>query len=207
MPFAQYYESSVIDRELGVGIRVVSLPASVVGQARNLTIFARDLGAVTLQPLAQPSGFVNAVALLLDMQHRPGVLVPTGERGQSSTASLREAFQLAVAGDIRLPDDTLAVAESLFDTASVPVERSPLSGPTFADLLLSKKKTKTWVVGAAVGAFAVAGQPLILVSVPVGIIVVMGAVSVGSFIQARVRRLANAEAGARPAPRTPWDQR
>jgi len=42
-----------------------------------------------------------------------------------------------------------------------------------AQLLASKGPSKKWVVGTAVGVYAVSGQPLVLIAVPAGIIAVM----------------------------------
>jgi hypothetical protein len=199
MYFAQYYESTVMDQDLGVGLRMVSLPASVVGPRQDIGDFAYTIRAgAPVQRVDDESQFVNALAFLLAIQVVPSRILdrPPEESRRGPARISPNALQRALAlwtETIGIPstEPFFAAAQWIFETASVPVEQSPLSGKALAHLLMSSPKK--WVVGTAVGVYALQGQPLVLVSVPTGIIAVMAAAALGSEAVRRIRSQADAD--------------
>lgn len=92
-----------------------------------------------------------------------------------------------------LSPEYLDFAKELLSSSRIPIEESPLSGIPLGELFSRASKASPTGLGAFIGWIIAGNTPLLLLWVPVGIILVRGAVGIGKGLeeglQARIKKL------------------
>jgi hypothetical protein len=179
---ARLYESEVQDRATGVGIRFVTLPVESLADPDLLDNPAEAMEVLGLKAISDPvraSHIPYAVA---------SILLRDNATAAAEHLELVLEHERAFANDHA---DVLAFAEYVTYANVVPVERSPLSGDSLGNLLASGSGASA---GLGLGIMVAGGPtPLLFVTVPVGIILVMSAKGIGGGLAEglsyRIRKL------------------
>jgi hypothetical protein len=185
---ARYYEATILDSPgSGAELKVISVPHTPDLVARSV------LSSLPAEHRLREPGFLRDFRI--DMLLEPPVLVdailatrPDHSRSYRGALADHEFPPPSLLDPIFLKDAANAIAARdplLYRFASraalepiIPVESSPLSGASLVELV------KSTGASAALGYFAVGADPLLLVTVPLGVILLGGATGIAEGLKA-----------------------
>ncbi len=182
LDIARLHESEVRDRVTGLGVRFITLPAGSLVAPDVLEDPSDAMGSLGLEQLSEPlnpSLVPYAVASILQREDASAAVEHFG-----LVLEHREAFHSD-------HPEVLAFAEYVTYANVVPVEHSPLSLDSLGNLLASRSGA---AAGVGVGIMVAGGPtPLLLVTVPLGMIIVGSAKGIADGLEDgfryRIRRL------------------
>lgn len=155
MEVLQTYETTVRDTKGRLGFSVFVIPA-------RCSRF-RDLG--------DPNPVWWAVAETLGYKFDP-----------KEPAEIQSLVYLILQGSYGAADDLLPFSTYVAYARIIPFETSPLGAESLATIASSSAKARTVAMGATVGYFAAGTTPLLLITVPLGIVLCGAAVSFAKWL-------------------------
>jgi hypothetical protein len=179
------YESTVVDADTGVALQLLSLPSRSILPRSVLATPEVVMEMLKIEPLSAirtRSELDEAVSYLVEYAETPveiskRALPPTLQPWDNETP-------VTLIGEP--PSVDRATVNELVREAIVPTEQSPLQGTPLSELV---GHASAGSVGAVLGYQAAPHSPLLLITVPAGIVLVGAAKGLGAGLNAGLRGL------------------
>jgi hypothetical protein len=195
----QLYQTTISARTQGYAFRFLTVPSkSLTGAIRHndppaQSVLTEALGIADLQPV-RPSRLSYAIAGMLRVDEHPEEV----EEAQARTLSDRILQQTAAPEKMILPSaDMLEFAEQLAFTRVIPFEESPLALVSLAEKAASIAKDPI-PLGAFIGVLAGGMTPILLITVPAGIILCGAAAAFARAIDGQMPNILQRLCGVSP---------
>ena len=183
LDITQWYETTVAERGTGRQFRFVGFPKRAVAPGDMADVLAsasevvdrlelQNLGRVAVSQLPQ------VIVALLQAE----------EANVSENLATVTAFSQLLQPSVA-EAGIMAFAEQLAYSDLIPFEQSPLSLVSLVGQIASASKSSA-TLGAVVGLLAATGHPILLVTIPAGILICGGAMAVAKLMEERRDQIA-----------------